>query len=471
MKQMVEEVCHNCGACHQGHATFHHEQPMLQPLPIMGLFYRWGVDLAGPFPVTSRNNKYLMIAVEHYSKYAVVVPIPIKSSQVVAHAFLQHVISHFGASAEVVTDRGGEFKAEFDDLLTKCLIDHRITSAEHPQADGLAERAVQTIKKSLAICHLAQSCTDTLLDTADQLAKTQPEEWDVQVHWVVLGYNTSPQMSTKISPFEFLYARRPVVPPATRERLDTLIDTMSPEAALELINRAKFVEQANVVIGNNLQIAQHRDTLRYARVHGGGYKPSVYRFNVGDFVYLRQPGIAMLGPSALQTAARKLILRVVEVKESGVLVLVGRDGKSHTAHASTLAPCHLMNVDGTVDLSLMRPDPEYPCRHCGLPDNYNKMLICDACNQGYHMYCLSPPLVSVPESTWFCPVCDPRPIIRNPEELNNRVYLRMVKHKKSYVPQYATVTYEPTDADYPFVLTLADGRMERATFECVAQDV
>jgi hypothetical protein len=38
----------------------------------------------------------------------------------------------------------------------------------------------------------------------------------------------------------------------------------------------------------NLAIAQHRDTLRYAIIWGGGYQPSIRRFHVGDYVYLQQ---------------------------------------------------------------------------------------------------------------------------------------------------------------------------------------
>lgn len=33
------------------------------------------------------------------------------------------------------------------------------------------------------------------------------------------------------------------------------------------------------------------------------------------------------------------------------------------------------------------------------------MLLCDECNRGYHMYCLDPPLSSIPKSQWFCPPC------------------------------------------------------------------
>ncbi len=36
----------------------------------------------------------------------------------------------------------------------------------------------------------------------------------------------------------------------------------------------------------NLTIVQHQDTLQYATICGGGYRPWVHRFELGDFVYL-----------------------------------------------------------------------------------------------------------------------------------------------------------------------------------------
>ena len=34
------------------------------------------------------------------------------------------------------------------------------------------------------------------------------------------------------------------------------------------------------------------------------------------------------------------------------------------------------------------------------------MLLCDGgCDRGFHLYCLEPPLDSVPEGKWLCPSC------------------------------------------------------------------
>jgi hypothetical protein len=34
-----------------------------------------------------------------------------------------------------------------------------------------------------------------------------------------------------------------------------------------------------------------------------------------------------------------------------------------------------------------------------------KILLCDGCDEGYHMYCLSPPVKKIPKGLWFCATC------------------------------------------------------------------
>lgn len=46
------------------------------------------------------------------------------------------------------------------------------------------------------------------------------------------------------------------------------------------------------------------------------------------------------------------------------------------------------------------------CSICGTSDNDDKLLFCDDCDRGYHMYCLSPPLTNPPEGSWSCKLCN-----------------------------------------------------------------
>mmetsp|Transcript_25433 Transcript_25433/g.31175 ORF Transcript_25433/g.31175 Transcript_25433/m.31175 type:complete len:363 (+) Transcript_25433:16-1104(+) len=45
------------------------------------------------------------------------------------------------------------------------------------------------------------------------------------------------------------------------------------------------------------------------------------------------------------------------------------------------------------------------CIVCKKPDRPGSIILCDGCDDEYHMYCLSPPLLSVPDGEWFCDNC------------------------------------------------------------------
>ena len=265
MGKMAEEVTKGCEHCQRVKATFNGVEAQLHPLPIEGFCYRWGVDTAGPFaPITPHGNQYVLIAVEHYTKHVEAIPIPDKESATIAYHFAHNVLARFGSCAEVVTDNGTEFQGEFQELLEKCLIDQRCTTAYHPQANGLAERAVQSIKMALRRMVEGQE---------------YGEHWDQQLPWVLLGYRASVQESTRHSPSQLMYARDPVIPPAVVEKLAAPLELGDPErAAEELLARSAYLKQAGVLVDNYLKIAQHRDTLRYARVKGGAYTRKVTKF-------------------------------------------------------------------------------------------------------------------------------------------------------------------------------------------------
>ncbi|XP_039600411.1 PHD and RING finger domain-containing protein 1 isoform X2 [Polypterus senegalus] len=52
------------------------------------------------------------------------------------------------------------------------------------------------------------------------------------------------------------------------------------------------------------------------------------------------------------------------------------------------------------------------CEVCGRSDREDRLLLCDGCDDGYHMECLNPPLDAVPVEEWFCPEC----AINNPPQ-------------------------------------------------------
>jgi hypothetical protein len=193
--------------------------------------------------------------------------------------------------------------------LLHCKIDHRRTSTSHPAANGLTERCVATVTKRA----LSKLCAEE----GSQLT------WNLQLPWVMLGNNASPQKPTGLSPYQLMHAVTPTVPPAVRERMDQPIDFDDPEtAAAAFLARAGLVQERRVMAGENLKVAQHRDTLRYAKLRScGNHTPQLKlrRYLLGHYVYVKRKD-----KEGLDILARPLILRVHEVKPMGVLILQGR---------------------------------------------------------------------------------------------------------------------------------------------------
>ena len=57
------------------------------------------------------------------------------------------------------------------------------------------------------------------------------------------------------------------------------------------------------------------------------------------------------------------------------------------------------------------------CKLCRKKGDAEKMLLCDKCDRGHHIFCLRPVLKIVPEGEWFCPDCRPKNIEKTPRKI------------------------------------------------------
>ncbi|XP_063621933.1 PHD and RING finger domain-containing protein 1 [Cydia splendana] len=65
------------------------------------------------------------------------------------------------------------------------------------------------------------------------------------------------------------------------------------------------------------------------------------------------------------------------------------------------------------------------CEICGSMENEDSMLLCDGCDLGFHMQCLTPPLLEIPIDQWHCPSCISRGL-HNIGSLEDIIYLSEV---------------------------------------------
>jgi hypothetical protein len=250
----------------------------------------------------------------------------------------------------------------------------------------LTERSVQTFKGALRkLCD--QSSTK--------------DDWDIQLAYALSGYRFSKQESTKLSPYEIIFARSPVLPTEFRLATEVLLDCNIPKLAIDsVVLRAELARKYPVIAADNLFIAQHRDRRRYETVNSGGFKPRTVRILAGDFVYRQAPASTTLHPSVGPD-----IYQVVSVTEQGAVTLQGRDGGTFKDNVIGLAPCHVPVETGVLAHEVEVED-DFACEICGKQDNAWALMLCGGCAKGHHIYCLSPPLSAVPTREWICPACE-----------------------------------------------------------------
>ena len=385
MDDTVKKVIRACVPCARTKAGFRISGTELQPLKLQGIMFRWGIDFAGPLPESDRGNKYVLVCIEHCTKWVELIPLPSKSSSHVATAFLENILARYGVPGEVITDQGTEFQGQFQDLLSKQEITHRVASRDNPQADGLAERMVQTLKQSLRRCLLDQSWGIP---------------WDEILPYVAMGYRVSKQKSTGYSPYFLLYGRQPLFPTSCQQVDDTMLEdnpTRKRKFQDDLTNRANTLREVMPLAMRNLAIAQQRDRERYRHVRGGKYDRPKAKFAIGEMVMLRQKKYHTLQPTV-----RPHILRIKELRPSGVVVLQGSDGTTINHQISQIAKCSVPISDATIYPETFTRTNTVHCQTCGSRRNASKMLLCDECNKGFHTFCLTQPLEEVPLGIWKC---------------------------------------------------------------------
>jgi hypothetical protein len=110
------------------------------------------------------------------------------------------------------------------------------------------------------------------------LSSGKPSEWDLNAHWVALGYRSSVQASTGFSPYEMLLGLDPVVPLAQREDWGEEVDYLDNwEKAYESWDRRGMRMKSHcLATGGNLKIAQH--SLRSSRSHSAAALSVIRRF-------------------------------------------------------------------------------------------------------------------------------------------------------------------------------------------------
>ncbi len=164
-----EEVVKSCHICQANHhspapAQLH---PWEWPDP---LWSRLHIDFAGPV-----KGSMLLIVVDSHSKWLEVHTMSSITSQTIEK--LRSIFARHGLPKTIVSDNGPSFvSSEFKTFLQLNGIRNITSAPYHPSTNGLAERAVQTVKqgiKQMEVVSLEENCHDFSTNTESLLIPLQ----------------------------------------------------------------------------------------------------------------------------------------------------------------------------------------------------------------------------------------------------------------------------------------------------------
>ncbi|RDY11322.1 Gypsy retrotransposon integrase-like protein 1, partial [Mucuna pruriens] len=92
--------CNKCQRFVEGHrAPPEKLHAITSPWP----FCKWGVDILGSFPLAPRQIKFLIVAVDYFTKWE---PVAVISTERVKRFLWKKIVCRFGLLAEIVSDNG-----------------------------------------------------------------------------------------------------------------------------------------------------------------------------------------------------------------------------------------------------------------------------------------------------------------------------------------------------------------------------
>ena len=192
--QMREDInlyvkgCEICGA---------DKKPSKNPRAPMGSLRAGGpwdtlaIDFTGPFPLTPRGNRFILIMSDHFTKYVEVFAVPDQTAETCASRILNDFVSHWGCPLSIHSDQGAAFESKlFKDLCQMLDIRKSRTSARNPRANGQIERYNRTMLKMVR-AYLAG----------------EQANWDLNLGCLAGAYRCTPNEATGMSPNLLCFGR------------------------------------------------------------------------------------------------------------------------------------------------------------------------------------------------------------------------------------------------------------------------
>ena len=201
LKEWVANYVKGCAPCQQNKIITHKRKIPLFHIPAHPTAFPFQVvamDLITQLPKSDGSDAILTIVDQGCTRAAVFLPCSTTiTGEGVAKLYLENVYRWFGLPTKIISDRDPRFTSHFAKALCEKLqIKQNISTAFHPQTDGLSERKNQWIEQFLRLTTNAQQ-----------------DEWK---HWLPVAtavHNNNVNATTKVTPAHALLGYLPTLDP------------------------------------------------------------------------------------------------------------------------------------------------------------------------------------------------------------------------------------------------------------------
>ena len=199
---MKKDICNHISQCrecakHRGH---------LPPTAPIGEYPTpnkpWdtvSIDLLS-LPKSHQGSNYMLVCVDHFSRFVVLAPLSTKSADEVAHRLITHLICPYTTPKVLLSDNGSEFRNDvLKNICNQYNIAQTFVTAYHPASNGLVERANRKILETLRpiVSSLQHTWEDWLPQVAASINASENSFTGKSPHYIIYGYD-------KVLPYDLL---------------------------------------------------------------------------------------------------------------------------------------------------------------------------------------------------------------------------------------------------------------------------
>lgn len=197
MRNSINHYIKSCQLCQQYNISRQKKPGKLRSVsPPEGPFQVIGMDFCGPLQRTPRENRYVLIITDYFTRHIVAVPLPNCSAEKTAEALFNEYFCKFGIPCLIISDQGSHFRNQLMASMRSLIgYNHVFSTPYHPQTNGIVERF-----------------NSTFIPQISKLHDSEHNNWDEYLQAVVFAYNSGSHKTTNYSPYELLYGRAPRLP-------------------------------------------------------------------------------------------------------------------------------------------------------------------------------------------------------------------------------------------------------------------